>query len=120
MKRRFSRRWLRWLPLPVMVLGLGVPNARAQDAIDMNQAEQMFSYNTVELKDQLLYGLRVAFPEQRSFVDQVVAKVDSGELSRAMVNVVFVWSRKRNPRVPFPYFEAVLRLLSEKRGITFS
>jgi len=101
-------------------LGLILPVARAQDGIDINQAEQMFSYNTVELRDQLQYGLRAAFPEQKAFVDEVVAKVDSGELSRAMVNVVFVWSRKRNPRIPFPYFEAVMRLLAEKRGVTFS
>lgn len=111
---------LRWLPLPVMALGFGVPVAHGQDSIDLNAAENMFSFNVVELRDQLKYGLRVAFAEQEAFVDEVVAKVDTGELPRAMVNVVFVWSRKRNPRIPFPYFEAVLRLLAEKRGVTFT
>jgi hypothetical protein len=53
------------------------------------------------------------------FVDQVVAKVEAGELSRAMVNVVYVWAKKRKPNIPFPYFEYVMRLLAEKRGITF-
>jgi hypothetical protein len=105
---------------PMLLLALCVPAASAQDGMDFNEAENMFSYNVVELRDQLSFGLRVAFPEQQAFVDEVVAKVDSGELSRAMVNVVFVWSRKRNPRIPFPYFEAVLRLLAEKRGVTFT
>ena len=90
-----------------------------QDNYGYNEAEQMLSLNTVELKDQLNYGLRVAFTEQQLFVDQVVAKVEAGELSRAMVNVVYVWAKKRKPNIPFPYFEYVMRLLAEKRGITF-
>lgn len=110
----------RWLPVCLFLLGLGTPVAQAQDGIDFNEAENMFSYNVVELRDQLRFGLRVAFPEQEAFINEVAAKVDSGELSRAMVNVVFVWSKKRNPRIPFPYFETVLRLLAEKRGVTFT
>lgn len=77
------------------------------------------SFNQVELRDQLYFGLRTFLPEQQAFLDNVIAKVDSGEISRAMVNVVFVWSKKRNPKIPFPYFEAVMRLLAEKRGVTF-
>ena len=111
---------LRWIPLSLLVLGFWGSSTHAQDGVDFNEAENMFSYNSVELRDQLKFGLRVAFEEQEAFVDEVVAKVDSGELSRAMVNVVFVWSRKRNPRIPFPYFEAVMRLLAEKRGVTFT
>jgi hypothetical protein len=119
--RSMKAAWIRvWVGF-VAILGLGLASSRAaaQDTIDINEAERMFSYNTVELGDQLKYGLRVAFPEQQAFIDQVVAKVDSGEISRAMVNVVFVWARKRKPNVPFPYFEAVMRLLAEKRGVTF-
>jgi hypothetical protein len=93
-----------------------VPPASAQDGLDFNEAERMMSFNTVDLRDQLYFGLRT-IPEQRPFIDQVVAKVDSGELPRAMVNVVFVWARKRNPKIPFPYFEIVMRLLAEKRGV---
>lgn len=89
----------------------------SQDSLDFNEAERMMSFNTVELKDQLYYGLRTFLPEQREFLDRVVVKVDSGELPRAMVNVVFVWARKRNPKIPYPYFEIALRLLAEKRGV---
>jgi len=90
----------------------------AQDGIDLNQAEQMMSFNTVDLKDQLYFGLRTFLPEQQEFLDLVIAKVDSGEIPRAMVNVVFVWAKKRNPKIPFPYFEIALRLLAERRGVT--
>ncbi len=98
---------------------LGSSIAVPQDNYGYNEAERMLSLNTVELRDQLTYGLRVAFPEQQVFVDQVVAKVETGELSRAMVNVVYVWAKKRKPNIPFPYFEYVMRLLAEKRGISF-
>ncbi len=110
-----------FLCFSVLILGnmFSKSQVSAQDSLDLNEAERMMSFNTVELKDQLTYGLRVAFSDQQDFVDQVVAKVESGDLSRAMVNVVFVWSKKRNPKIPFPYFEAVLRLLAEKRGVTF-
>jgi hypothetical protein len=114
---RFSPRT--WIAVTCIGILLAPSSGFAQDPLDLNEAERMFSYNTVELRDQLTYGLRVAFPEQQAFVDQVVAKVDNGEMSRAMVNVVFVWARKRKPNIPFPYFEAVMRLLAEKRGISF-
>lgn len=90
---------------------------QAQDGLDFNEAERMMSFNTVELKDQLYFGLRTAFPEQQAFVDDIVARVDAGELPRSMVNVVFVWARKRKPKIPFPYFEIAMRLLAEKRGV---
>lgn len=105
-----------------LVLALSTPSfdsIQAQDGFDANEAERMMSFNTVELKDQLYYGLRTFQPQQRAFLDQVVAKVNNKQLSRAMVNVVFVWSKKRNPKIPYPYFEAVMRLLAEKKGVTF-
>lgn len=92
-------------------------SAFAQDGLDFNEAERMMSFNTVELKEQLYFGLRTFLPEQQAFVDEVVARVETGELPRSMVNVVFVWSRKRKPNLPYPYFEIVMRLLAEKRGV---
>jgi hypothetical protein len=91
----------------------------AQDFESFNEAERMMSFNVVELKDQLYYGLRTFQPSQQAFLDQVVLKVENKELSRAFVNVVFVWAKKRNPNIPYPYFEIAMRLLAEKRGVTF-
>lgn len=90
-----------------------------QDLLDMNEAERMLEIEVVELRDQLVFGLRTSLPAQQQFIDLVIQKVESKEISRAMVNVVFVWARKRNPRVPYPYFEIVLRLLAERKGVVF-
>ena len=92
-------------------------SVNAQDGLDFNEAERMMSFNTVELKDQLYFGLRTFLPEQQAFLDDLVARVDSGQLPRSMVNVVFVWARKRKPNIPFPYFEVAMRLLAERRGV---
>ena len=109
-----------WLvALSAIGSGQAYGQAFGQDGLDFNEAERMMSFNTVELKDQLYFGLRTFLPEQQAFLDQVVAKVEAGEISRSMVNVVFVWAKKRNPKIPFPYFEIALRLLAEKKGVTF-
>ena len=107
------------LVVAVATMTLGLDRAQTQEPYGYNEAEHMLSLSTVELKDQLMFGLRVAFPEQEAFVDQVIQKVDQGVLSRAMVNVVYVWSKKRKPKIPFPYFEYVLRLLADDRGVVF-
>ncbi|MFM8214714.1 MAG: hypothetical protein ACKN82_08765 [Pirellula sp.] len=120
LNRGNSIRWKRWSFVATMALCiLSVSPAQTQEPYGYNEAEQMLSFNTVELKDQLMFGLRVAFPEQEAFVDQVIQKVDRGEISRAMVNVIYVWSKKRKPRIPFPYFEYVLRLMADQRGVVF-
>lgn len=99
---------------------LSIPNhVIGQDSFDINEAERMMSADIVDLRSQLVFGLRTNLPGQVQFIDSVIAKVESKEISRSMVNVIFVWARKRNPKIPYPYFEVALRLLAEKRGVTF-
>jgi hypothetical protein len=93
--------------------------AKSQDSFDINEAERMLTVDIVDLRSQLVFGLRTNLPGQVQFIDSVIAKVESKEIPRAMVNVIFVWARKRNPKIPYPYFEVALRLLAEKRGVTF-
>lgn len=119
MTRRF-RNSVFFAFLVVCALPLYAPSAQAQESFDINEAERMMSFNVVELKDQLYYGLRTFQPEQQAFLDQVITKVDNGEISRAMVNVIFVWARKRNPKIPYPYFEIAMRMIAERRGVTFN
>ncbi len=109
--------------LVLLVISQGrfhLETVHAQEGFNPNDAERMMSSNVVELREQLYFGLRTFRPEQRAFLDQVVAKVESKEISRAMVNVIFNWAQKRNPKVPYPYFEIALKLLAEKRGVSFS
>ncbi|AMV32359.1 hypothetical protein VN12_09560 [Pirellula sp. SH-Sr6A] len=102
-----------------LALCLGNKPATAQDSLDFNEAERMMSLHTVELRDQLVFGLRTTQTGQQAFIDHVIARVEAGDIPRSMVNVVFVWARKRNPRIPYPYFEIALRLLAERRGVVF-
>ena len=88
------------------------------EGFDSNLAEQMLDLNTVELRIQLQNGLRIFLPEQQEFVDKVLVAVDSGQIPRAMVNMVYVWSLRRNRKIPFPYFEIAMRTLSDRRGVS--
>ncbi|MCC6510779.1 MAG: hypothetical protein IT423_16865 [Pirellulaceae bacterium] len=91
--------------------------AQAQVAdFDANQAE-VAPGEIVNLEDQLLNGLRVVNSQQRAYVQQIVALVNQGKLPRAMVNVVYTYALKRNPRVPLPYFQYALHALAERRGV---
>jgi hypothetical protein len=88
------------------------------EGFDTNLAEQMLDLNTVELRIQLQNGLRVFLPEQVAFLNAALAAVDSGRIPRSMINMVYVWAIRRNPKVPFPYFEVALRTLADRRGVT--
>ena len=87
------------------------------DASIFNEAERMLDVNRVELSIQLKKGLRVFLPEQEQFVDKVLLEVQNGRLSRSMVNIIYIWAIRRNPKVPFPYFEFVMRELAKQRGV---
>ena len=97
---------------------LAVPaSAQVPADFDANEAERNPGMDVVRLEDQLMNGLRVVTIEQRLYVSQIVAMVEAGQLPRAMVNVVYTWALKRNPKVPLPYFQVALRALAERRGI---
>ncbi len=87
------------------------------DASLFNEAERMLDVNTVELSIQLKRGLRVFLPEQEQFIDRLIVEVNNKRISRSMVNVIFIWAQRRNPKVPFPYFELVMRELAKQRGV---
>ena len=106
----------RFLALAFAFSLAGVAQAQVKE-FDSNQAETNPG-DVVRLEDQLMNGLRVVSPEQRTYITQIVTLVDQGKLPRAMVNVVYSWALKRNPRVPLPYFQFMLQALAERRGIT--
>ena len=69
------------------------------------------------LKQELEFGLRARLPHEFTFVNQVVKLVNRGKLPVTMVKSTFVWSRRKNPYLPFPYFERGLRLRATRIGI---
>lgn len=122
---RLSRRSRRTAAVLAFVcsaaLCLDAASVRAQETlpgIDFNEAERMLDMNVVELRLQLRNGLRVFLPEQEAFLETVLAQVQAGRLPRSMVNMVYVWAKRRNAKVPFPYFEFALRALADRRGVT--
>jgi hypothetical protein len=118
---RICRRSSFALGLSCLLVSLGSRTSDAQtgaEGLDSNLAEQMLDLNTVELRHQLQNGLRVFLPEQQAFLNTVLVAVDTGTLPRAMVNMVYIWAIRRNPKVPFPYFEIAMRSLAERRGVS--
>lgn len=104
------------LSLAFGLLNVGSSHAQVKD-FDANQAE-VNPGEVVRLEDQLMNGLRVVTPDQRAYVNQIVGLVNQGQLPRAMVNVVYTWALKRNPKVPLPYFQFALQALAERRGVS--
>jgi hypothetical protein len=70
------------------------------------------------LKQQLQTGLLARTPQEQEFVDNVVAKVDSGELPLGLVQSTFLWARRHRP-YPMQYFERALRVRAHDAGISF-
>jgi len=65
------------------------------------------------LREQLENGLRATTRADKLYTNQVVQLVESGRLSRGVVNYVYKLSIKRRPESPLPYFQRVLRALAK-------
>ncbi len=71
-----------------------------------------------QLRQELESGLKARQPSEFAFVAHVVELVDAGNLPLDIVKGTFHWSRKRNPRIPFPYFEQALRIRAGELGVS--
>lgn len=78
----------------------------------------------VSLRDRLIVGLRALRPSEVSYVDNVVNKVQTGQLPQRLVDEAFFWSRRwavdrRRGRVhrPIIYFQPVLTARAERIGV---
>lgn len=84
---------------------LGGPSATSADTV------------TADLKQQLESGLKARRPVEFEFIARVVAHVEAREVPIDMVYSVLDWSRKKNPRRPFPHFEQAIRTLAARLGV---
>jgi hypothetical protein len=107
----------RTMLLASIALTLPFKASGQQTSSPLEEAESMLQLNLVELEDQLINGLRAVTPEQRAFLKTVVKAVEDRRIPRSMVNVLFVWSRERNPKYPFPYFRLAITTLADRRGV---
>jgi hypothetical protein len=67
----------------------------------------------------LKYTLGVGRPEDKAFIDRVVAKMEAGELPQSIVEKCFVWAKKK-PKNKFEYFKRALIALAKSKNITVS
>ncbi len=109
MFRRHVKRWgIVTLLLPPTMAG-GLTSVAAQD---QSRAVQ------VDLRTQLERGLLARRDVEFEFLQLVVAKVESGELPRKLVQQSFLWARKR-PARRVQYFEQSLRRRARQARIAF-
>ncbi len=67
----------------------------------------------------LKYTLGVGRPEDKEFIDRVVAMMKAGDLPQSIVEKCFVWARKK-PKNKFYYFKRALIALAKSKGIVVS
>ncbi len=101
-----------------LLIPLGSDRAGAQEPLSANSAERLTQLNLVDLEAQLVSGLRLTNAQQKQYIAAVLNAVRQQKLPRSMVNVVYVWSLRRNDRYPFPYFRIAMNTLAARRGVT--
>lgn len=70
------------------------------------------------LKETLQSVLKCRRPEEFAFIEQVVAKVNQGELPLPVVLSMMKWARQRRDDIPFPYFQEGIKRRAAELGIS--
>ena len=70
-----------------------------------------------DLQDQLESGLRARLPGEFAFIARVIARVEDKQLTTGEVKSVFQWARRKNKRIPFPYFERAMRIIAARKKV---
>lgn len=80
-------------------------------------AQRQPRVEVAQLQEQLEAGLKARLPAEFAFIARVVDLVQQGEFSEELVKSVFTWARRKNKRVPFPYFERAMRIIAERLDV---
>lgn len=81
-------------------------------------AEGLSPGEMIQLRDVLLKGLKVRFPDERFFVNTVVQRVQQGKLKDELVKAVYRAAVYKNAHFPFPYFRVMMTKIAERDGVT--
>lgn len=110
----------RWISLVVMAVLLGSLWYGMRSAVSTARADEEGSGQVASLKDQLEKGLRARRSVEFQFLARVAQLVDSGALSRELVQGSFSWTTRkyRDRKTLVPYFEQHLRLRAAQAGNT--
>jgi hypothetical protein len=91
--------------------------AAAQDNFQSLATEPQGGVIIADLEEQLTAGLKIRREEEERFVAAVLQLVEEKRLPVSMVKSVFHWARRKNAKVPYPYFERAMRLTAAKIGV---
>lgn len=73
---------------------------------------------SLTFKQQLEKGLKARRPSDFTFIETVVANIDSGALPQKTVNETFLYARSKSSTYPFIYFQFTIRKRAAKLGVT--
>jgi hypothetical protein len=109
------RGWLKCLLLAPFALFAGLSSsARAVDPPAVGGRGLQSSF---DLKKQLQTGLKARRPQDFTYIDTIVAKVENGTLPQSLVTQAFIFSRQQYSEYPIIYFQFTLKKLAGKAGI---
>lgn len=115
-------RVFRYLALSALVLvaaigGRIVQQHAVADEVEKVDVTPAKPGRTITLRDRLIVGLQAQLKSEVSFVDAVVAKVQSGQLPQQQVDETFFWARQRaalergnRSHRPIVYFQPAMRI----------
>jgi hypothetical protein len=115
-------RFIRLIALSVLVLvaaigGRIVEHTMAAEEIAKIDITPAQPNHPVTLRDRLIVGLQARLKSEVAFIDEVVAKVNSGQLPQRQVDETFFWARQHAAvaRIgrwhrPIIYFEPAMRI----------
>ncbi len=62
-------------------------------------------------------ALRTETPEEHGYIDEVLRRVQRGQLPRSLVEATFIWARHK-PEHRFQYFRQALRIQAARLGFS--
>ena len=107
-------RLLQWTALSLTLICIN--SAGAQITPPRVLSAQVDRFATLE--EQLTNRLRATSQDQRDYVKFVVKQVRESKLDAKLVVAIERYALRRNPHLPFLFFERALRFEAKKRGVT--
>ncbi|WP_146517283.1 hypothetical protein [Rubripirellula amarantea] len=103
-----------WLSLGLLIVCVGQCHAQ----ITASQVSSGTGSRSATLEEQLVNRLRASAEDQRNYLKYVVKQVELGKIDVKLVVGIERYALRRNPSLPFPFFERAFRYEASRRGLT--
>jgi hypothetical protein len=111
--------------LSLLAAAVLLSSGAAQSSVGPANVTPATTDKPVSFRDRLIVGLRALSKSDIDFVDNVVARVQAGQLPQRLVDQTFFWARERAARTPggrghrpIVYFRPALTLQAKQLGVT--